>query len=193
MAVQTDGGASYFWFLYLLKQNHIDKNEIKFESMTAGTPGQPLWPKGGCGGDLGTLVVQGGKDGLWPRAHQERQDSRGDHRHLGIPQRFCRCPSGCGEKVVRAWFDALDYIHKNPDDAYAIMAKNLGQSLDDFKSSVHEVRWYDQALNKQYFGNPVTDGQLYKLTEMAADFWVEQGIIKQKPNISELVDGRFVE
>ncbi|MBE3552630.1 MAG: ABC transporter substrate-binding protein [Kyrpidia tusciae] len=194
VAVQTDGGASYFWFLYLLKQNHIDKNEIKFESMTAGDAGAAFvakkvdaavtwepWLSRAEKTDFGHVLIKSDKT---PGVITDT---------LGFRKDFVDAHPDAVKKVVRAWFDALDYIHKNPDDAYAIMAKNLGQSLDDFKSSVHEVRWYDQALNKQYFGNPVSDGQLYKLTEMAADFWVEQGIIKQKPNISELVDGRFVE
>ncbi|MCL6547665.1 MAG: ABC transporter substrate-binding protein [Alicyclobacillus sp.] len=194
VAVQTDGGASYFFFLYLLQKAGIDPKSIKFQSMTAG--------------DAGAAFVAGKVDAAvtW-----EPWLSRAEHTSfghvlikstatpgvitdtLGLRTDFVKAHPDKVKAIVRGWFDALKYIKTHKADAYAIMAKNMGQSVADFTPTVSTIRWYDQKMNRAYFGHPVTSGKLYQLTNMAANFWLKHGIISKKPNIAALVDGQFVQ
>jgi NitT/TauT family transport system substrate-binding protein len=194
VAVQTDGGASYFWFLYLLQQHNVDPDKIKFQSMTAGDAGAAFvarkvdaavtwepWLSRAEKTDFGHVLM---KSDATPGVITDT---------LGFRKDFVDQHPDAVKAVVRAWFEAINYIKTHPDDAYAIMAKDVGQSVDEFKATVPTIRWYDQNLNKQYFGNPVKDGQLYKLTAMAADFWLQHHIISKKPDLDSLVDSQFIQ
>lgn len=41
------------------------------------------------------------------------------------------------KKIIAAWFDALDYWKKNPEEALAIMAKHADTNLNEYKSLVN--------------------------------------------------------
>lgn len=194
VAVQTDGGASYFWFLYLLNKNGVDPNSIHFQSMTAG--------------DAGAAFVAGKVDAAvtWQPWLSRAEKTTFGHvliksdatpgvitDTLGMRKDFVDAHPDAVRAIVRAWFDALDYIKSNPDDAYAIMAKGMGQSVDDFKAELGDIRWYDQPMNRDYFGTAEKPGELYNLTQMAADFWLEKKIIASKPDVNALIDPQFVQ
>lgn len=194
VAVQTDGGASYFWFLYLLNKNGVDPNAIHFQSMTAG--------------DAGAAFVAGKVDAAVTWQPWLSRAEKTDFGHvliksdatpgvitdtLGMRKDFVDAHPDAVRAIVRAWFDALDYIKSNPDDAYAIMAKGMGQSVDDFKAELGDIRWYDQPMNRDYFGTAEKPGELYNLTQMAADFWLEKKIIASKPDVNALIDPQFVQ
>ncbi|MBX5477077.1 MAG: ABC transporter substrate-binding protein [Clostridia bacterium] len=194
VAVQTDGGASYFWFLYLLNKNGVDPNSIHFQSMTAG--------------DAGAAFVAGKVDAAvtWQPWLSRAEKTTFGHvliksdatpgvitDTLGMRKDFVDAHPDAVRAIVRAWFDALDYIKSNPDDAYAIMAKGMGQGVDDFKAELGDIRWYDQSMNRDYFGTAEKPGELYSLTQMAADFWLEKKIIASKPDVNALIDPQFVQ
>ena len=59
--------------------------------------------------------------------------------------------------LARAWDAALAYVEAHPDEANAIMARNVGGWLEDpavFAETLKGVRFYDSARNREYFGTP---------------------------------------
>lgn len=55
------------------------------------------------------------------------------------------------EKVAMGYFRALDYIASNHDDAYQIMAKAFGVSVQEMEDFATGVSWISKAQNKKLF------------------------------------------
>ena len=61
---------------------------------------------------------------------------------------------------ARAWYRALDYLAKNPDESYTIMAKGVGGWIvkpEDFKAAATGIQYLDKAANAALFGKPGAD------------------------------------
>jgi NitT/TauT family transport system substrate-binding protein len=83
--------------------------------------------------------------------------------------------------LARAWDAALAYVEAHPDEANAIMARNVGGWLEDpavFAETLKGVRFYDAARNREYFGTPDRPGQIYQTSQYAIDFWRSLGALE---------------
>ncbi len=89
--------------------------------------------------------------------------------------------------VVRAWFDSIDFWKSHQKEANAIMAKNLGLSVDDFEAQVATVKFLDYKENLKKF-NKSTDLNLFTLTKKAAKIYKEDGIIKKDIDPEDIID-----
>jgi NitT/TauT family transport system substrate-binding protein len=96
------------------------------------------------------------------------------------------------EKAVKAladsYFEALVMIEKEPAKANEIMGADVRQTAEQFANSSKFLRWQDKAANKAFFAGPHRE-----FSEKAADLLLELGIIKQKPDMTKLVDTRFIQ
>jgi len=94
--------------------------------------------------------------------------------------------------VMKAWFEALDYWQKNPEEANQIMAKASKLSVEDFKAMTSGVKYFDYKRNVEYFGEKTAQGDIYKYFDAAGDYWLEIGLIKNKSKAAEKIDQSFV-
>ena len=95
--------------------------------------------------------------------------------------RCVRRPLAEFRALARAWDAALDYVEAHPDEANAIMARNVGGWLEDpavFAETLKGVRFYDAARNREYFGTPDRPGQIYQTSQYAIDVWSSLGELK---------------
>lgn len=193
VGVQTDGGASFFWFLYLLKEEGINVDDINLENMNAG--------------DAGAAFVAGKLDAAvtWEPWLTKAKDT--DFGHLlassdqtpgviadtiAMKKNFVQENPDAVKGLVKAWYDALDYLESDKEDAVNIMAKAMGQTPEEFEEALKGVQYYDQAKNEEYFGTNDNPGDLHDLTEMGATVWKERGIIKNDPDVEGLLDYSFI-
>jgi NitT/TauT family transport system substrate-binding protein len=95
------------------------------------------------------------------------------------------------QKVVAAYFDAVQFIQEHPDEAYAVMAEAEEISTEEFAGHVEGIRYIDLAENKAAFGT-AQDGELYTIGRELTAFLYEKGIIKTPPDVKDLLDGAFV-
>ena len=95
------------------------------------------------------------------------------------------------QKIVAAYFDAVQFIQEHPGEAYAIMAEAEGISAEEFVSHVEGIRYIDLAENKAAFGT-AQDGELYAIGRDLAAFLYEKGVIKILSDVNDLLDGTFV-
>ncbi|MFK2827080.1 ABC transporter substrate-binding protein [Bacillus sp. B190/17] len=195
VAVQTDGGASFFWFLYLLKQEGMDFNkDIKAQNMTAG--------------DAGAAFIANKVDAAvtWePWLTKAKQTDFGSvlatsdispgviTSTIAMHQDFIKENPEAVKALVKSWFEAVEYYKTNKEDALEIMGKAMGQSPAELEESLQGVRFYDEQKNKEYFGTKEKPGQIYELSKMGSEFWKEQDLIQKEPNLDELIDYSFVQ
>jgi NitT/TauT family transport system substrate-binding protein len=96
------------------------------------------------------------------------------------------------QSLVNTWFATLDFIKRNPEKAYEIMAKKAGVSVAEYKAYDAGTKIFSLQENLQAFrpGNNMTSLR-YAAGEISK-FLVESGLIKQAPNIDKIFDDRFV-
>jgi NitT/TauT family transport system substrate-binding protein len=83
--------------------------------------------------------------------------------------------------LARAWDAAVRYVEAHPDEANAIMARSMGDWLEDptiFGEMLRGVAFYDAERNRDYFGTPKQPGQIYQTMQYAIDIWTDLGVLK---------------
>jgi NitT/TauT family transport system substrate-binding protein len=83
--------------------------------------------------------------------------------------------------LARAWDAAVRYVEAHPDEANAIMARSMGDWLEDptiFGEMLRGVAFYDAERNRDYFGTPEQPGQIYQTMQYAIDVWTDLGVLR---------------
>jgi NitT/TauT family transport system substrate-binding protein len=83
--------------------------------------------------------------------------------------------------LARAWDAAVRYVEAHPDEANAIMARDLGGGLEDpaaFAETLKGVGFYDAERNREYFGTSDKPGPIYETMQQAIDVWSELDVLK---------------
>ena len=89
--------------------------------------------------------------------------------------------------MADSYFEAVDMIAKEQAKAYEIMGADVKQTGEQFGNSAKYLRWQDKAANQKFFA-----GELQAFSKEAADLLLEIGIIKQIPNIADIIDTSFI-
>lgn len=95
------------------------------------------------------------------------------------------------KKVVAAYFDAVEYIKTNSQDAYLRMGKAEGISTTEFESHVTGIQYLDLAANYDLFGAE-NYGRIYEKANTLAQFLFDQGVIAAIPDVNIFFEPRFV-
>lgn len=189
VALDTSGGASYFWFQYLLQQEGMTLDDVQVVNMSSG--------------DAGAAFVAGEVDAAvtWePWLSKAKETDNGsvliDSSEtpgiivdaLAMDKDFAAEYPGTVKAIVEGWYDALAYMESDPDDAYKIMMEYTGdETLEDLQASMEEVKFYDKEGNASYY-----DGEIQDVAKMAADLWLDTGLIDAEPDLDSLIDGSFI-
>jgi NitT/TauT family transport system substrate-binding protein len=112
--------------------------------------------------------------------------------HLVFNRKFVDTNPNQVQVVVDSWFATLDYIQKNREQAYAVMAKRAGVSVQDYETYDRGTRIFTLEDNLKAFQPGKSMTSLPYAAEEISQFLVETGLIKQKPDLSKLFDDRFV-
>jgi NitT/TauT family transport system substrate-binding protein len=92
--------------------------------------------------------------------------------------------------LARAWFEAVDYVQANPDEAREIMARGVGGWLEDravFAEALAGVRFYDSDRMQEYFGTAEQPGPIYPTLQAAIDVWSDLGMLEVEVSPADLV------
>ena len=95
------------------------------------------------------------------------------------------------QKVVAAYFDAVDYIKQNPQDAYKRMGAAEGIGADEFALHVEGIQYLDLVANGDLFGKNAT-GRIYAKAAEITDFLFAHGALNQKPATDSLLEPNFI-
>lgn len=93
--------------------------------------------------------------------------------------------------IARAWYKALDFLAKNPDEGYTIMAKGVGgwiEKPEDFKATATGIEYLDKAKNTALFGTEAAPGSLSKTVANAMVIWKGFQRIQVDVKPSDIID-----
>ncbi len=98
------------------------------------------------------------------------------------------------QKVVNAWFDVIEFIDKNEDEAVKIMAKVVEQKPEDYKAFLPGTKFFDLKANLKAFKKDDADvHSLYGSGRVISEFLVQSGLMKKVPDYAAALDATFVE
>ncbi|WP_248925688.1 ABC transporter substrate-binding protein [Paenibacillus hamazuiensis] len=97
------------------------------------------------------------------------------------------------KKIVNAWFDALDYWQKNPEESLAIMAKAAETPLDEYKKSVQSVKIFGIEDNRKAFQSGSDFQSLQYTGQKTAEFLKGLDMLSKVPDLKPVLDGHFIE
>lgn len=95
------------------------------------------------------------------------------------------------QKIVAAYFDAVEYIKQNPQEAYTIMGKAEGISAEEFSTHVMGIRYLDLSANAELFGAN-SDGRVYAAAQEISVFLADNNVITTMPDVQQMLEPTFV-
>ena len=112
--------------------------------------------------------------------------------HLVVSRKFLQEKPEQIQALVNSWFVTLDYMQKNSEQAYEIMAKRAGVPVSEYKQYAGGTRIFSIEENLKAFqpGNDLNSLQ-FAAQEMSK-FLIEVGLAKNQPDLTKIFDDRFV-
>ena len=186
------GYPSHFLFRFLTEQAGFENGDVTIVDMGADQVGAAFFSK---------QIDYGMSWEPWLSKASERKDGRLFFSSKDIPgiitdtfivrTDILESRNGDIKAVVRAWFDSIEFIESNPDEANKIMAKNLGLPVEDFKLQIKTVRFLDYNQNLEKFGTS-SKLNIHELTKKAVEIYNEDGIITSEIDSNEIVDSTLL-
>lgn len=112
--------------------------------------------------------------------------------HLVFSRKYIETNPEKVQAVVDVWFATLDTIKKNPAQANEIMAKRAGVSVAEYEQYAEGTKLFTIEDNLKAFtpGNDIAS--LAYSAERLSQFLLEMKLVTNKPDLSKLLDDRFV-
>jgi NitT/TauT family transport system substrate-binding protein len=188
-AVDGAGTTPYFVLAYMLRENGISIKDVKTATL-APQPAAQAFVAGqfdGCStyepylSSIRTLPADKGRILATTIDYPVVVDT------LAFTPDFVAKNEPAVRAVVKGWNDALAMIQAEPAKSFEIMGKRVNQSGDAFKASAEFIDWQDAAENKAYVA-----GGLQDFMGKALEVQKETGVVRGAPDLSKLLDTRFV-
>lgn len=96
------------------------------------------------------------------------------------------------QAMVKTWFDTVEWIRTNRDQAIAIMAKRAGVSPADYATYDAGTTIFTLEENLEAFTPGSTDAHLDYQARKITDFLLQTELIDTKPGLEGLLDDQFV-
>jgi NitT/TauT family transport system substrate-binding protein len=93
--------------------------------------------------------------------------------------------------MLRALFNAREWILAHPDEAYPIIAKGFNITEQEVKDQIPDFKWFSYEDNLSGFGSGNYSAP--QLIQVAGDLWQKLGITKTKVNAADLVDTSLIQ
>lgn len=183
---------AYFFFLTVLEKYGLTEEDVIIQEMGAGDAGAAF-----VAGKLDAAVV-------WEPWLSNASQREGGHvlvtsrdfprtivDVVTVAKDFAAQHPEAVTGLTKAWFDAIDYYRAHPGEGNQIMAKALGITPEEVAEMAAGVAFFGREENLSFFAEEGGD-TVFTVTDRAAGFWVEKGIIEAKPNLRELIDTRYV-
>ncbi len=79
------------------------------------------------------------------------------------------------DAVCKAWYQAVDFLNENPDEAYELMASGFEEvTAEDIASDCEGLDIYGKADNEALLSG-ANGKSIEKISQDMADFWMAKG------------------
>lgn len=112
--------------------------------------------------------------------------------HLVVSRQLIKTHPEQVQSLVNTWFDTVDYIRKHRKEAYSLMAKRASVTVKEYQDYDAGTRIFTLADNLQAFSSGNNNTSLTFAAQEISKFLLESKLIKQAPDLSNLLDDRFV-
>jgi len=96
------------------------------------------------------------------------------------------------QKIVDAWYDAIDWWKKNPDAAVAILAKRTDTKVGEYQAFVKGTRIFSAPESLAAMQKSPALTSLYTSGQSNADFLVKADQVKKIPDYASAIEPKFV-
>ena len=94
--------------------------------------------------------------------------------------------------IIKSLLEARDFVHTNRDEALAIMSKAEGMSKEEMNSGIAGVYQPDLKENIEAMKKLENAASLHSSGKRIATFFLQRGQISKIPDMSEIIESRFV-
>ena len=188
VAASAPGTSPYFALAWFLKENGMSVKDVNVVNMEPGPAAQAFI----AGQNDAALTYE-----PYLSAVREKPDAGKiiattlDYPMvmdtLGCTPAFLAANDAAAAALAKSYFEALAMIKADQAKAYGIMGADVKQTGEQFGKSAAFLRWSDEAGNKAFFS-----GEWQAFSAKAADLLLEIGLIKAKPDLSTLVETKYV-
>jgi len=173
---------AYFFFLTVLKANNVSEDDLKIVEMGSY--------------DAGSAFISGSVDAAatWEPWLSNASQREGGHiiatskdypktivDAMAVRSDFADNNPNVVKAFREAWYKAIKFCNENPDEANKIMAEGLGLELQEVVDEKEGVTFFGENENKEFFDKSAKDS-VYEVSQSAAEFWKEKGIIDEVKN-----------
>jgi NitT/TauT family transport system substrate-binding protein len=96
------------------------------------------------------------------------------------------------QAAVKSYFEIVDFIRSNPDEAVAIMAKVVEQPPAEYKAFLPGTKFFDLQQNLNAFEKRDDDTSLYGSGKTIAEFLKSAGQLNTIPDFGAALEPKFV-
>ena len=107
---------------------------------------------------------------------------------FGCTPKFIAENDAAVKALVKSYYEALDMIKTDQAKAYEIMGADVKQTGEQFGKSAAFLRWPDRDAAKVFFAKEYPG-----FAKEVGELLLETGVIKQIPDLSKIVDTRFLD
>ena len=190
MAADAPGTATYFTLAWMLKKNGLSMKDVKVVNLSPQAAANAMI--------AGNTDIDGGMTYEPYLSAVRAKPEAGKIIATTLDYPMVMDTFGCTPKfladnptaaqgLANGYFEALEMIQKEPKKSFEIMGADVKQPADAFEASQKFLRWQDKAANQKFFA-----GEHAAFSKEAADLLLEAGIIRQIPDLTKLVDTRFI-
>lgn len=188
------GTIEHFFMLTALEDAGLQESDVEFTNMAVP--------------DAGNALIAGKLDaaGLWEPFLSKSVQKGNTHKlvtsaeYPGLISDVFAVSEGASkekkdelQKVVAAWFDAVDYLANNHDEAVKIIAKKAGISEEELEVGLQGFRVFTPDENLAAFKTGNSYDSFYYTAEKNAEFLKRLEYIKDVPDFKDFVDTSYIE
>jgi len=189
VAASAPGTAPYFTLAWFLKKNGMSVKDVSVVNMEPGPAAQAFI----AGQNDAAMTYE-----PYLSAVREKPEA-GKIIATTLDYPMIMDTFGCTPKFIaenetavkaltKSYFDAVAMIKADQAKSYEIMGADVKQTGEKFGSSAQYLRWQDQEQNKKFFA-----GDFQAFSKEAAELLLEIGVIKEIPDLTKIVDTRFIQ
>ena len=97
------------------------------------------------------------------------------------------------QKIIDAWFDALEYYKANEAESIEIMAGKAETTPEDFKLGLDSIKLFSKEDNVNAFGKREEMSSLSFTGKKTAEFLKKLDMITDIPDVDALLEPEFVQ